>query len=206
MAGNGSGCYEGGTFSTRMPCMGNRYQKNDALMQGHSRPSFMNRSLPMITSSSYLRSWPAFLLAGMLFGRVAIQPLSAQDKGVLSEEVRQAIRQELAAAKFAPVRSSPGSPTVHQSFAAYRGWLHRVLVAPMKARSVDKPWAAEAAAFADAAMEALYCQRFVTDEAAAMAGRARTLLAAGADDPVVLWLVVDILSKEKDDVSEARAQ
>ena len=142
----------------------------------------------------------------MLYVQVAMQPLSAQDKGVLSEEVRQAIRQELAAADFPPVRSSPGSPTVHESFAAFRGWLHRVLVAPMKARSADKPWAAEAAAFADAAMEALYCQRFVTDGAAALAGRARKLLTAGADDPVVLWLVVDILSKEKDDVSEARAQ
>lgn len=115
------------------------------------------------------------------------------------------IRKELAAAGFAPIKQTPGARTRSDGLKAYKAWMTRVLVAPMKTKIAGKPWAADAEAFVDAAMETRFRRSFAENTAAPLAGQARKLIAAGCNDPVVLQLAVTAIGQEKNQWTEARA-
>lgn len=129
-------------------------------------------------------------------------PASAQ-RPAKSDPLLEEIRRAMKHADFAPVVPDKKAGTEADYWKQWRAWVRRVLVVPMAARIAGKPRAAEAQAFAEEALDACYSNSRVNDAIRDLIPRAEKLVAAGEDDPVVLWLAAEVLARK--DVRQARA-
>ena len=115
-----------------------------------------------------------------------------------------AIREELKAAGFAPIRPTGNPSTEAAHWLMWRTWVRRVLFTPMKANVAAAPWGADALAFVDKALNARFTPRWIEDASEALVPEARRLITAGADDAVFLWLAAEIIGFDNDHWGYAR--
>jgi hypothetical protein len=131
---------------------------------------------------------------------------AAQDKTASEPPMPdiEIIRAALREVNFEPVRVK-GNPSTEADFwLLWRGWIRRVLLEPMKAKVAAKPWGPDAVRFAEKALAARWTPRWTEDSTKELVPEARKLIAAGADDAVVLWLAVEIFVKSGENKGHAR--